>query len=142
MSHRTVLIIGIAALTVGCSTAAAPRSAPRGNVPVTATAAAVTIALSADHAASVRAYYAGNRAGNGRGRGRNVGLPPGIARNLERGKPLPPGIAKAYLPGHVLAGLPHLPSGLEYVVMAGKLLLVDAATAIVREVLLDLAFDT
>jgi len=138
MLRHAVLIVGIAIVTVGCSTPATPRSTPRGNVPVAAT---VTIALTAEQAASVRAYYADTRTGNGRGRGRNGSLPPGIARNLERGKPLPPGIAKAYLPGHVLTGLPQLPSGLEYVVMAGKLLLVEAATAIVRNVLLDLAFD-
>ena len=97
--------------------------------------------MNADQAASVRAYLGSAQPENGRGRGRNRGLPPGIAKNLERGKSLPPGIAKSYLPSHVIAELPRLPSGLDYVVVAGKLLLVEAATAAIHDVLLDIAFD-
>jgi hypothetical protein len=110
--------------------------------------AGVQIALSTAQAASVRAYINttlppsdGHARERGHGRGHDGGLPPGIAKNLERGKSLPPGIAKAYLPSHVVAGLPRLPSGLDYVVVAGKLLLVEAATAAIHDVLLDAAFD-
>lgn len=87
----------------------------------------------------IRAYYADVSAGNGLGRG--GGLPPGIAKNLQRGKPLPPGIAKQYLPHDLLVRLPHPGDGLEYLVVAGKLLLVEMATQVVREVLLDAVFD-
>jgi len=45
------------------------------------------------------------------------------------------------LPSYVVADLPRLPSGLDYVVVAGKLLLVEAATAAIHDVLLDIAFD-
>lgn len=86
----------------------------------------------------VRAWYGQSASGNGRGR--SGGLPSGIARNLERGKPLPPGIAKQYLPQNVLVQLPSPGTGLEYIVVAGKLLLVEAATQIVRQVLLDSLF--
>ena len=103
-----------------------------------------SITLTNGQITSVRAYYSNMPSGNarGRGRGRNGGLPPGIARNLARGKALPPGIAKGYLPSAVIADLPRLPSGLDYIIVAGKLLLVEAATQVVREVLLDLAFDS
>jgi hypothetical protein len=87
----------------------------------------------------IRAYYADANPGNGRGR--KGGLPPGIAKNLQRGKPLPPGIAKQYFPHDLLARLPRAGDGLEYVVVAGKLLLVEVATQIVRKVLLDAVFD-
>ena len=64
-------------------------------------------------------------------------MPPGIEKNLSRGKALPPGIAKQYLPAYLVDTLPVLPTGLEYLVAAGKLLLVEAATQIIRDVLLD-----
>ena len=95
----------------------------------------VRISLSAEQTAAVRAHFGAAEAS--RGHGRNGGLPPGIARNLERGKALPPGIAKQHLPDQLLLDLPRLDSGLEYVVAAGKLLLVEAATQIVRDVLID-----
>jgi len=129
---------------IGCSsgvylgstagTVSVPISAPRA-APAQLTA---TVALTTEQIATVRLHY--SRSSNGNGRGRNGGLPPGIARNLERGKPLPPGIAKQYLPGNLLATLPPLNNGLEYIVAAGKLLLVEAATQVVREVLIDVLF--
>ena len=90
----------------------------------------------------IHAYYADTSPsqGRGRGRGRNGGLPPGVAKNLARGKPMPPGIAKQYLPSNLLTRLPSAPSGYEYLVVAGKLLLVDIATQVVRDVLLESVF--
>lgn len=64
------------------------------------------------------------------------GLPPGIAKNLARGKPLPPGIAKRYLPGNLLARLPARP-GYEWRVVDNDIFLVVAATAVIVDVLAD-----
>ena len=64
------------------------------------------------------------------------GLPPGIAKNLARGKPLPPGIAKRYLPGTLLGRLPTRP-GYEWLVVDSDILLVVAATAVIVDVLAD-----
>jgi hypothetical protein len=97
-----------------------------------------SVSLTAANATMIREHYAYDSRGNGRGR--RGGLPPGIEKNLQRGKPLPPGIAKQRLPQDLLGRLPLAPSGLEYVVVAGKLLLVEIATQIVREVLLDSVF--
>ena len=99
----------------------------------------VSASLTAADISMIRAYYADASPGNGRGR--KGGLPPGIAKNLQRGKPLPPGIAKQYLPRDLLMRLPRTGDGLEYLVVAGKLLLVEIVTQIVREVLLDTVFD-
>jgi len=63
-------------------------------------------------------------------------LPPGIAKNLARGKPLPPGIAKKVLPGELLAELPPR-SGYDYVLVGADVLLVDMATHIVADILRD-----
>lgn len=106
--------------------------------PTTATLAPnVSVSLSAADIRMIRAYYSDAS----RGKGRKRGLPPGIAKNLQRGKPLPPGIAKQHLPQDLLVRLPRAGDGLEYIVVAGKLLLVEIATQVVREILLDAVFD-
>ena len=63
-------------------------------------------------------------------------LPPGIRRNLVRGKPLPPGIARQRVPGPVLRGLPHY-EGYEWLVCGTDLVLVAIAGAIVADVIFD-----
>jgi hypothetical protein len=86
----------------------------------------------------IRDYY---EAGSHKKKGGKTGLPPGIAKNLARGKPLPPGIAKQYLPGDLVRRLPPVPAGYERIVVAGKILLVEIATQIVHDVLTDVLFD-
>lgn len=123
----------------GCSSYGPVSRGPGASAPRTVPAA-VSVSLSAAQVAMIHAHYGDSRASNGRGRGRNGGPPPGIARNLARGKPMPPGIAKQYLPSDLLARLPSAPSGVEYLIVAGKLVLLDIATQVVREVLLESVF--
>lgn len=63
-------------------------------------------------------------------------LPPGIRKNLARGKPLPPGIAKKVGACPVLRQLPTY-AGYEWRIYGSDLVLVAVATAIVAEVLFD-----
>lgn len=65
--------------------------------------------------------------------GRNS-LPPGIAKNLERGKPLPPGIAKNALPQKMSSRLPYH-SGYEWLIAGYDLILVQKSTSLVADVL-------
>ncbi|MEN5143949.1 anti-virulence regulator CigR family protein [Pseudomonas juntendi] len=60
-------------------------------------------------------------------------LPPGIQKNLARGKPLPPGIAKK-LDGRLLGQLPHY-DGYEWMQAGADLILVAVATGLIYEVL-------
>ena len=60
-------------------------------------------------------------------------LPPGIQKNLARGKPLPPGIAKK-LDGRLLGQLPRY-DGYEWQQVGTDLILVALATGLVYEVL-------
>lgn len=60
-------------------------------------------------------------------------LPPGIAKNLARGKPLPPGIAKNF-DGRVLSQLPRY-DGYEWKRAGSDVVLVAIASGIVYEVL-------
>ncbi|AVJ79176.1 hypothetical protein FJMB80055_26700 [Enterobacter hormaechei] len=61
-------------------------------------------------------------------------LPPGIAKNLARGKPLPPGIAKKTVPADMLGQLPSYP-GYEWRVVGDDLVLIALSTAIVTSVI-------
>lgn len=63
-------------------------------------------------------------------------LPPGIRRNLARGKKLPPGIAKKALPP-ALDGQVSAPEGYETIQVGLDVLLVEAATGIIHDVLMD-----
>jgi len=91
----------------------------------------------------IRAYYDLRTKGNGKGKGKSKhenrprGLPPGIANNLARGKSLPPGIKKQVLPYELRQVLPPVRDGHERIIVAGKVLLVEVASQIVRDVLTD-----
>lgn len=61
-------------------------------------------------------------------------LPPGIAKNLARGKPLPPGIAKKAVPASLLGQLPSYP-GYEWRIAGNDLVLIALSTAIVASVI-------
>lgn len=61
-------------------------------------------------------------------------LPPGIAKNLVRGKPLPPGIAKKTLPASMIHDLPYYP-GYEWRAVGDNLVLVALSTAIVTAII-------
>jgi hypothetical protein len=63
-------------------------------------------------------------------------LPPGIMRQLARGRPLPPGIARRAAPPGLLGLLPRYP-GHSWYVIGTAVVLVDLATGVVRDLLLD-----
>ena len=63
-------------------------------------------------------------------------LPPGIAKNLARGKPLPPGIARKMVPGGMLTKLPAHP-GYEWRVLGSDLVLVAIGSSVIADVLHD-----
>jgi hypothetical protein len=61
-------------------------------------------------------------------------LPPGIRKNLARGKPLPPGIARQAVPQPLLARLPAV-DGHTWIRLGTELVLVGIATEIVAQVI-------
>jgi Ni/Co efflux regulator RcnB len=64
-------------------------------------------------------------------------LPPGIAKNLARGKPLPPGIAKTRVPDVVLVKLPWRPPGYTFFLVGDRIVLLDAK-GLVADILLSI----
>ncbi len=61
-------------------------------------------------------------------------LPPGIAKNLARGKPLPPGIAKVFLPSDLTSKLPAYP-GYEYLAVDKDVVLMNTTTNTIADIL-------
>lgn len=120
MRFLIFMSLALAALSSACSVT--PPAGPAGQPP----AAPTDVAL-------VETRSLGN--------GRAGGLPPGIAKNLARGKPLPPGIARQVVPRHVLVQLPPVENGFEYIVVAGKILLIEIATQVVHDILVDVLLD-
>ena len=100
----------------------------------------VEVIFTEDEIRIIHAYYQTHGSNFGKGKHKHKDLPPGIAKNLQRGKPLPPGIAKQMLPYDLLRELPSPPKGYERIIVAGKVLLVEIATQIVRDVIADAVF--
>ena len=132
-SLLTTLVLGLAiASSSDLSAAAAPGIAVE-----------LEVVFTADEIRLIRAHYQshGGDHSKGKGKRRHKGLPPGVAKNLARGKALPPGIAKQVLPYELRRALPPVREGYERVIVDGKVLLVEIATQIVRDVLTDIVFD-
>jgi Ni/Co efflux regulator RcnB len=113
-------------------------------VSLTATAAdvGVSVEFSDEEIRIIGAWYEehGSGASQGNGKHKHKGLPPGIAKNLARGKPLPPGIAKQHLPDGLVHALPAPPRGYERIIVDGKVLLVEIATQVIHDILSDIVF--
>ena len=88
------------------------------------------VTFSADERAFIQGWFHDHPSGNVKA------LPPGIRKNLARGKPLPPGIAKQALPGGLSGGLP-LMTGYERIQVGLDVLLVEVATGIIHDILMD-----
>lgn len=70
-------------------------------------------------------------------KGKNKGLPPGIAKNLQRGKPLPPGIAKRNLPHGLDSSLPASHDGYERTIVGNDVVLVEIDTGKIADIITD-----
>ena len=64
-------------------------------------------------------------------------LPPGIRRNLARGKPMPPGLARRSPPQELQSTL-TVPGTFEIIEVGLDVLLVELATGIIHDVLMDI----
>jgi hypothetical protein len=92
--------------------------------------ATVSVTLLSDMQVEIRAFY------SARGVSGVKPLPPGIRKRLVRGKALPPGIAKRVVPEGLRSRI-RLPSGYEIVEVGLDVLLVEVATDIIHDVLMD-----
>ena len=63
-------------------------------------------------------------------------LPPGQRKNLARGKPMPPGINKRFVPDALRSSL-SVPPQYGVIVVGWDVLLVEVATGVIHDVLMD-----
>lgn len=97
--------------------------------------AALTVSLITTFERSTILGYIQNHQGNpSSGFAGMKPLPPGIAKKLARGGSLPPGIAKRYFPSDLMGQLPPRP-GQQWLVMGTDILLIDAATQLILDIL-------
>lgn len=143
-----IVIVCVITLLWGCSSMGptASRPLPRPSAISETSSVGVEVVFTDDEISIIRAYYAAGDSSPGKGKhkgkkkGKAKSLPPGIEKNLKRGKPLPPGIAKQVLPYELRRQLPPAPDGYERIIVGGKLLLVELGTQIVHDILMDIAF--
>ena len=125
MKHL-VLPLAIALALSATADAQSPKNNKgRGGQPKAEQTVGVTFGAVAER--EIRAYFQTNTLAP-------QSLPPGIAKNLARGKPLPPGIAKRALPGGLLTRLPAYP-GHEVIIVDRDVILVDIATQVIVDIL-------
>jgi len=88
------------------------------------------ITLTIGQRESIRSYYAAHP------QPEMAALPPGIRKKLARGKPLPPGIAKKMAPTDLVRAI-AVPAGYQVVEVGLDVLLVEVATGIIHDILMD-----
>ena len=109
--------------------------------PAAAASLDVSIRFSSNEISVIHDFFRDYHVDKKGGKKSSKPLPPGIAKNLARGKTLPPGIAKRGLPNELFVQLPPVADGFERVIVAGKILLVEIATQIVHDILVDVILD-
>jgi hypothetical protein len=125
-----VLIAGMLIAASGGTAAAQGRGRGRGQdtPPPASGDVAVTVVFRDTDRATFRDYFVTHKVAP-------QPLPPGIAKNVARGKPLPPGIAKKALPAGLLVLAPREP-GVTYYIVGDRV--VATRLGVVIDVLLDI----
>ncbi len=142
---RITLMVSVLFAILACAPTRADSKYTRADSR-TSTAEKIAIAVfSKDERQIIAEYFhkhghSSGKKGKSKGKGKPRGLPPGIAKNLQRGKPMPPGIAKQHFPVGLIDLLPPAPRGYERVIVGGKIILVEVATQIIHDVLVDVVF--
>lgn len=124
--HRVpkLMLLGALATLAAAPSAGAQGRRGRAQSPQpTAAKATVSVTFTSSERDIIVRYYAAHPY-------RARALPPGIAKNLARGKPLPPGIAKRALPPALVAELPRR-SGVEITVFGDRIVLLQASGVVV-----------
>jgi len=131
-AHVLTVYRSISALAIAFTALTAADAAAQGNgnkksaKPAASVERHGTVIVTTDDEVRVfRQYYSGKK--------KPKALPPGIARNLARGKPLPPGLSKSRLPADLVRRLPER-QGYEWAVASDVVILIDAG-GIVRDIL-------
>ena len=130
VGRNGLLALVVLALVAPSTAEAQAKPRGQGKKVEAAPQAAAAVVFSAAEREVISGFFGANPLGNVKP------LPPGIAKNLARGKPLPPGIAKRYVPDGLMGQLP-VRTGYEYIQAGLDVVLVEAATGVVMDILPD-----
>ena len=126
MNLRRHLLVGTLVLSMFVLLSGRAEAQSHGHKATVEVQAGITLTVSQQH--SIRVYYASHPRWGAKA------LPPGMQKRLAKGKPLPPGIAKKLAPA-ALSSKIGLPAGYQLVEVGLDVVLVEAATGIVRDLL-------
>ncbi len=91
----------------------------------------------------LKSHYAGKHRGKSKhtppGHAKKGGYPPGIAKQLQRGKGLPPGLDREPLPADLERQLTPLPRGYVRIRVGADLVIMHSDTRVVVDILHDIA---
>jgi hypothetical protein len=122
------LVVGAALCAATPAASFAQGKSQKGSDPALTASASIT--LTKDMRVEILDWYTHHPVGN------VEALPPGIRKRLARGKPLPPGIAKQVAPDGLRSRV-RLPDGYQILEVGLDVLLVEVATSIVHDILMD-----
>ena len=114
---KTTQLALVTVFLAGLASPAVAQRPDKAKGPKKPTAVVVTVFREPDRGA-FRDYYRTRRS-------EVRALPPGIAKNLARGKPLPPGIDRTRVPDAILVRLPARPAGYEVFLVGDRVVMLD-----------------
>ena len=120
----SAIILSTTAAPVGLAAQGQSQGRGRGNGGDKSQPAAVVVFRESDHA-TFHNYFVTHKI-------TAQPLPPGIAKNVARGKPLPPGIAKRALPADLLAVAPKVDKDVSFAIVG------EAVVALKSGVVIDI----
>jgi len=140
------LALGLAVVSGGCAAASASLDRAYAEVTGDHGRTGVAVAFSDGDRQAIRAYFAARsegRAGMSHGQGHNPhgdfeDLPPGLQNQVRKNGTLPPGLARHPLPADLEDRLSPLPDGYVRVRIGTDVVLLDARTEIVLDLIDDL----
>lgn len=126
------MVAAVLAATIAAPIGAQGRGRGRGGEAAAAGkgGAKATIVFNDKDRTTVRDYFVAHPLGV-------KALPPGIAKNVARGKPLPPGIARRAVPRDLMAIMPRPEPGVTFSIVGNMVVAIQAG--VVVDVLLDIA---
>jgi hypothetical protein len=139
MTGKLILAVAVAAMALGAGCADMRVLGAGGGVTVGDRNARVSVGFSMRDREIIRDYYARHRPKPfPPGLAKRDRLPPGLEKQLRRGGELPPGLRGRGLPGDLERRLSPLPDGYARVIVGGRIVLQEAGTRVVIDVIEEL----
>jgi hypothetical protein len=142
MTSKLIVALALVAMTLGAGCQNMRVLGAGGGVTVGDRNTRISVGFSTRDRELIRDYYARHRAKPlPPGLAKRERLPPGLERQLRKGGQLPPGLRGRGLPRELEHRLSPLPDGYARVIVGGRIVLQNAGTRVVVDVIQDLRLD-